>query len=51
VRDLALGATHVRAELDFVKSDPAHLVKAVTYHRLAFDEYEGGYRATAVLDV
>jgi SHS2 domain-containing protein len=30
---------------------PPHLVKAVTYHRLAFEPAGGGYRATVVLDV
>lgn len=30
---------------------PAHLVKAATYHRIAFDCDEGGCRATVVLDV
>jgi len=31
--------------------DPPHLVKAVTYHRLAFDGDGGRWRATVVLDV
>jgi SHS2 domain-containing protein len=30
---------------------PPHLVKAVTYHRLAFEPAAGGFRATVVLDV
>jgi SHS2 domain-containing protein len=31
--------------------DPPHLVKAVTYHRLAFDRAPGGWRASVILDV
>jgi SHS2 domain-containing protein len=30
---------------------PPHLVKAVTYHRLAFDGADGAWRASVVLDV
>jgi SHS2 domain-containing protein len=30
---------------------PPHLVKAVTYHRLAFEPADGGFRATVILDV
>jgi hypothetical protein len=34
------------------RADPPHLVKAVTYHRLAFaPAAAGGYEATVVLDV
>jgi SHS2 domain-containing protein len=33
------------------RADPPHLVKAVTYHRLAFDRCGDGWCATAVLDV
>jgi SHS2 domain-containing protein len=33
------------------RSSPSHLVKAVTYHRLAMDEQRGKWRATVVLDV
>jgi SHS2 domain-containing protein len=33
------------------RGDPPHLVKAVTYHRLAFDPEAEGWRATVVLDV
>jgi SHS2 domain-containing protein len=32
-------------------SNPSHLVKAVTYHRLAMEERGGTWRATVVLDV
>ncbi len=31
--------------------DPPHLVKAVTYHRLAFERAPGGWQARVVLDV
>ena len=31
--------------------DPPHLVKAVTYHGLSFEDVDGGWRATVVLDV
>lgn len=30
---------------------PRHLIKAATYHRLAFEPSEHGFRATVVLDV
>jgi SHS2 domain-containing protein len=33
------------------RGDPPHLVKAVTYHRLAFEPAEEGWRGVAVLDV
>ena len=50
-RAVTLGDGRVRAEVEFEEGDPPHLVKAVTYHRLAFEQGEGGYHATAVLDV
>src|SRR5205085_7153805 len=33
------------------RGDPPPLVKAVTFHRLAFEPTDSGYRATVVLDV
>jgi|SRR5215213_6291007 len=51
VRAVELGATRLRAEVELERGDPPHLVKAVTYHRLAFEPAGDGYRATAVLDV
>jgi|SRR5215211_1874643 len=33
------------------RSNPSHLIKAVTYHRLAMEEQGGTWRATLVLDV
>lgn len=41
----------LRAHLDGHRGDPPHLVKAVTYHRLAFDRAGDGYAATVILDV
>ncbi len=48
---VTLGSDRVRATVEVVQGDPPHLVKAVTYHRLAFERHGDGYRATAVLDV
>jgi SHS2 domain-containing protein len=33
------------------EGEPPHLVKAITYHRLAFEPRDGGWRATVVMDV
>jgi SHS2 domain-containing protein len=41
----------LRAHLYGHVADRPHLVKAVTYHRLAFDRAGDGYTATVVLDV
>ena len=51
ITDVRLTDTSARAEVELHRGDPPHLVKAVTYHRLAFERHEDGYRATAVLDV
>jgi SHS2 domain-containing protein len=51
IGELELGAEHVRARVGGRLGSPPHLVKAVTYHRLAFEPADGGWRATAVLDV
>jgi SHS2 domain-containing protein len=51
VREVELADTRLRAEVDLMRGDPPHLVKAVTYHRLAFEPDAGGWRATAILDV
>jgi SHS2 domain-containing protein len=51
VRVVELTGGRVRAEVEVERGDPPHLVKAVTYHRLAFEPHGPGYRATAVLDV
>jgi SHS2 domain-containing protein len=39
------------AEVTGRRGRPSHLVKAVTYHRLAVAPVDGGWRATVVLDV
>lgn len=51
LRRLSLGPRSVRAIVAGHYGDPPALVKAVTYHRLAFEPTESGYRATVVLDV
>jgi SHS2 domain-containing protein len=48
---LALEPGRVRARVGGRLSSPPHLVKAVTYHRLAFERAGDGWRAVAVLDV
>jgi SHS2 domain-containing protein len=49
--ELALEPRSVRARVAGRVTSPPHLVKAVTYHRLAFERTEDGWRAVAVLDV
>ena len=51
VEDLELGSDGLRATVAGVVDDPPPLVKAVTYHRLAFGPSEAGYVARVVLDV
>lgn len=51
VTGLRLGDGTLHASIHGHAADPPHLVKAVTYHRLAFEEHEGRWRARAVLDV
>lgn len=51
IEQLALEPLRVRARIRGHRGAPPHLVKAVTYHRLAFDRVHGGWRAVAVLDV
>jgi SHS2 domain-containing protein len=51
VRDLRLDPTAVGGRVGGYRGRPPHLVKAVTYHRLAFERHEGRWRATLVLDV
>ena len=48
---LALEPGRVRARVGGRLGAPPHLVKAVTYHRLAFERAGDGWRAVAVLDV
>jgi SHS2 domain-containing protein len=51
VEDLVLEPQRVRARVGGRRGTPPHLVKAVTYHRLAFEPAGDGWRAVAVLDV
>jgi protein archease len=51
VLDLELGRESVRATVAGVIDEPPPLVKAVTYHRLAFEPSGDGYVARVVLDV
>ena len=48
---LDLGEGRLRTRVEGERGGPTHLVKAVTYHRLAFEPSDGGWRATVVLDV
>src|SRR5204862_337821 len=50
-RDVRLEDTRLRGRLVARRGRPSHLVKAVTYHRLALEPRDGGWRATVVLDV
>jgi SHS2 domain-containing protein len=51
VQAVELSDRRLEARVELERGDPPHLVKAVTYHRLAFEPHEDGYRARAVLDV
>ena len=48
---LALSEGELRADVRGARGAPPHLVKAVTYHRLAFAREGAGWRARAILDV
>ena len=48
---LELGRERLEATVRGRLGDPPPLVKAVTYHRLAFERCDSGYCATVVLDV
>jgi SHS2 domain-containing protein len=48
---LELSPGRVRAAVEGRRGAARHLVKGVTYHRLAFSPGEDGYEATVVLDV
>jgi SHS2 domain-containing protein len=49
--DLTLREDGLEATVSGSIGDPPPLVKAVTYHRLAFEPRDAGYVATVVLDV
>jgi SHS2 domain-containing protein len=51
VVSLELEPRGVRAVVDGRRDAPPHLVKAITYHRLAFDRAGDAWRASVVLDV
>jgi SHS2 domain-containing protein len=48
---LDLHGDGMSARIEGRHAAPAHLVKAVTYHRLAFERTGDGWRASVVLDV
>lgn len=48
---LDLGEDGLTAVVIGSEGNPPHLVKAATYHRLALERSENGWRATVVLDV
>jgi SHS2 domain-containing protein len=48
---LAAGPSRLEAVVRGHEGDPPHLVKAITYHRLAFEPRDEGWRATVVMDV
>jgi SHS2 domain-containing protein len=48
---LELGEDGLTAVVIGGEGNPPHLVKAATYHRLALERSESGWRATVVLDV
>ena len=48
---LELEPTALRATVDGRRDAPAHLVKAVTYHGLAVERDDDGWRGRLVLDV
>jgi SHS2 domain-containing protein len=51
VEELALEPGALHARVSGATGTPPHLVKAVTYHRLAFAPGDAGWRARAILDV
>jgi SHS2 domain-containing protein len=51
VTQLSIGEDSVSGIVRGLLADPPPLVKAVTYHRLAFDRRGDGYVASVVLDV
>jgi SHS2 domain-containing protein len=51
LESLELGEDGLTAVVIGSEGAPPHLVKAATYHRLALERSEDGWRATVVLDV
>jgi SHS2 domain-containing protein len=48
---LDVGESDLSATVVGFTSEPPHLVKAATYHRLSLERTPDGWRATVVLDV
>ena len=48
---LEVGDGRLEGTVRGVTGDPPHVVKAVTYHRLALERRDPGWHATVVLDV
>jgi SHS2 domain-containing protein len=51
VERLELGELELRARIRGRRGDPAHLIKAVTYHRLEVAKADGAWIGRVVLDV
>ncbi len=51
VEQIELGESGLVARVRCHRGSPRHLVKGATYHRLAFERFQRGVRATVVLDV
>jgi SHS2 domain-containing protein len=49
--DLRLGGQRLETEVQGRLSDPPHLIKGVTYHRLALERDGSGWTARVVFDV
>jgi SHS2 domain-containing protein len=51
IESIELDGNRLTAELLGHRGDPPHLVKAATYHRLALERGDSGWRGKVVLDV
>jgi len=51
VRDVTLEPTRLRGRVTARRGRPAHLVKAVTYHRLALERHDAGWHGRVIFDV
>jgi SHS2 domain-containing protein len=51
IESLDLSEHALRATVAGRRGHPSPIVKAITYHRLTFEDTDTGYRATVVLDV
>jgi len=50
-RGVSVGFDRAEGEVECRRGRPSHLVKAVTYNRLAVERGDDGWDATVVLDV